>query len=235
MSLKYIGARMWGFTHSRRRQAAASLGGWGYSILIIWVAGSAPESGWTWWRGEELPPLTCLLDNNESRCVSLPFSSLQEAYSNGFPHFNHRYEISKLCYIHGWVAPPSAHLRNEPFLFTHSEHVHCRTSIKLANQLICIKGPFSCYYQRRRYSDWLRTERPRVRSSSPDRIKNFLFSTSSRPALESNKPPIQWVPVALSTGVKRQGLETDHSPSASQENMDLYIHSPIRLHGVVLN
>jgi hypothetical protein len=33
------------------------------------------------------------------------------------------------------------------------------------------------------------------------------------------------------------GVEADHSPpaSASQENMDLYIHSPIRLNGVVLN
>jgi hypothetical protein len=34
--------------------------------------------------------------------------------------------------------------------------------------------------------------------------------------------------------VKRQGCEADHSPAASAE-VDLYIHSPIRLHGVVLN
>jgi hypothetical protein len=32
---------------------------------------------------------------------------------------------------------------------------------------------------------------------------NFIFSTSSRPALRFTQPPIQWVPGALSTGVKR--------------------------------
>jgi hypothetical protein len=60
-----------------------------------------------------------------------------------------------------------------------------------------------------RYSDWLRAGRPRVRSSSPDRVLNFLFSTSSRPTLESTQPPIQWVPWALSPGVKRLGREAD--------------------------
>jgi hypothetical protein len=43
------------------------------------------------------------------------------------------------------------------------------------------------------------------RSSSPGRVKNFLFSTSSRPALGSTQPPIQWVPVGLSAG-----READH-------------------------
>jgi hypothetical protein len=68
------------------------------------------------------------------------------------------------------------------------------------------------------------------RSSSPGRIKDFLF-TSSRPALGSTQPPIQWVPEALSTGVKRPGREADRSSPASAEIMN----SPIRLHGVVLN
>jgi hypothetical protein len=39
-------------------------------------------------------------------------------------------------------------------------------------------------------------------------------------------------------GVKRPVREADHSPTASaevKENVDLYIHYPIRLHGVVLN
>jgi hypothetical protein len=35
---------------------------------------------------------------------------------------------------------------------------------------------------------------------SPGRVKNFLFSTSSSPALGSTQPPIQWVPGALSRG-----------------------------------
>jgi hypothetical protein len=47
--------------------------------------------------------------------------------------------------------------------------------------------------------------------------KNFLFSTSSRPALGSTQPPIHLAP-----GVKRPGRETGHS-------------LPIPLRGVVLN
>jgi hypothetical protein len=46
---------------------------------------------------------------------------------------------------------------------------------------------------RRRYRDWLRAERPKVRSSIPGTVKNFLFSMSSRPALGFTQPPIQWV------------------------------------------
>jgi hypothetical protein len=44
---------------------------------------------------------------------------------------------------------------------------------------------------------------------------------------------------ALSPGVKRQGLEVVHSPPTSAEvknlSIYLYIHSPMRLHGVVLS
>jgi hypothetical protein len=43
---------------------------------------------------------------------------------------------------------------------------------------------------------------------------------------------------ALSLGVQRPGREADHSPSSSaevKECMELYLHSPIRLHGVVLS
>jgi hypothetical protein len=63
--------------------------------------------------------------------------------------------------------------------------------------------------------------------------KNFLFSMSPRPALGPTQPPIQWVPVAISPGVKRPGRETDYC--RDQENVGLYIYSPVRLHGVVLN
>jgi hypothetical protein len=82
------------------------------------------------------------------------------------------------------------------------------------------------------YRDWLRAGRPRSRNSSPDREKNFLFSTSSRPALGPTQPLIQWVPGALSPGVKRPRREADHSPPCrAQEYVGLYI----RLHGIVLN
>jgi hypothetical protein len=62
----------------------------------------------------------------------------------------------------------------------------------------------------------------------------IFFSTSSRPTLGSTQPPTQWVPGALSPGVKRPGREADHSPPDSAEDLDLYIRSPMRLHGVVL-
>jgi hypothetical protein len=42
-----------------------------------------------------------------------------------------------------------------------------------------------------RYSDWLRAGRPRGRSSSPGRVKNFNFSISSKPALGFTQPPIK--------------------------------------------
>jgi hypothetical protein len=56
--------------------------------------------------------------------------------------------------------------------------------------------------ERSRYSDWLRAGRRKSRSSSPGRVKNFVFSTSSRPALGPTQPPIQWVPGIFPRGVK---------------------------------
>jgi hypothetical protein len=49
-----------------------------------------------------------------------------------------------------------------------------------------------------------------VRSSRHGRVKNFLFSTSSIPALGPTQPPIQWVQGAVSPGENQQGRETDH-------------------------
>jgi hypothetical protein len=86
--------------------------------------------------------------------------------------------------------------------------------------------------QRSRYSDWLQAGRPRDRSSSPSGGNNFLFSTSSRPALGPTQPPIQGEP-----GVKRPGREADHSPPTGAEvkKMWIYTNSLIHLHGVVVN
>jgi hypothetical protein len=66
----------------------------------------------------------------------------------------------------------------------------------------------------------------------------FLLDIVARPALGPTQPPIQWVPGALSLGVKRPGREADHSPPSTaevKECVELYLHSPIRLHGVVLS
>jgi hypothetical protein len=81
------------------------------------------------------------------------------------------------------------------------------------------------------YSDWLRTGRLRSRSSSTGRVKNFLFSMSSRPALWSTQPRTQWVPRALSPGLKLQGREADHSlptsaNSAEIKKMWIYTSTP---------
>jgi hypothetical protein len=60
---------------------------------------------------------------------------------------------------------------------------------------------------------------------SPSGIKNFLFSTSSRPGLGPTQPPIQWVPGALSPGVKPPGHEANHSPTASVEDKKMWIYT----------
>jgi hypothetical protein len=78
---------------------------------------------------------------------------------------------------------------------------------------------------RSRYSNWLRARRPSGRCSSPGRVKNFLFSTSSRPVLVPTQPIIQWVSGALSPGVKRPVREADHSPPASAEVKKMWIYT----------
>jgi hypothetical protein len=49
---------------------------------------------------------------------------------------------------------------------------------------------------------------------------------------------IQWVAGSLPLGAKRLGRESDHSPISSaevKECVELFLHSAIRLHGVVLS
>jgi hypothetical protein len=56
--------------------------------------------------------------------------------------------------------------------------------------------------------------------SSPDRVKNFHFSISFRPALGPIQPPIQCIcrgGGALSPVVKRSEREADHSLPTSAE------------------
>jgi hypothetical protein len=45
----------------------------------------------------------------------------------------------------------------------------------------------------------------------------LLLTTMSRLALGPTQPPIQWVPGALSMGVKQPGHKADHSPLSSAE------------------
>jgi hypothetical protein len=66
----------------------------------------------------------------------------------------------------------------------------------------------------------------------------IFFTTASRTALGPTQTPIQWVPGALSLGVKRPGRKADHSPTSSAEVKNAWGYTstpPIRLHGVVLS
>jgi hypothetical protein len=68
-------------------------------------------------------------------------------------------------------------------------------------------------------------------------LGSFLI-TVSRTALGPTQLPMQWVPGALSLGVKRPGREADHSPPSSAEVKNVWSYTstlPIRLHGVVLS
>jgi hypothetical protein len=94
--------------------------------------------------------------------------------------------------------------------------------------------------QRSRYSDWLRAGRQRSRSSSPGRVKNCHFSTSSTPALGPTQLPIQRAPGAVSSGVERSGSEAGLSPPTSAEVKETWVYTstlppPPCLLGVVLS
>jgi hypothetical protein len=66
-----------------------------------------------------------------------------------------------------------------------------------------------------------------------------VITSTSRPALGPTQLPIQWVPGALSLGIKRPGREADQSAppsSAEVKNAWSYNSTPtIRLHGVLLS
>jgi hypothetical protein len=68
------------------------------------------------------------------------------------------------------------------------------------------------------------------------RLGIFIFTIASRTSLGPTQLHNQWVPGALSLGVKRPGREVGPPSSAEvKEWVELYFHSPIRLHGVVLS
>jgi hypothetical protein len=56
-------------------------------------------------------------------------------------------------------------------------------------------------------------------------VGSRIFSKSSRPTLGSMQPPIQWVPRALSPGLKRPEREADHSTPASAEVKKMWIYT----------
>jgi hypothetical protein len=51
----------------------------------------------------------------------------------------------------------------------------------------------------------------------PVRAGNCSLHHRVQTALEPTQPPVQWIPGALSLGIKRLGREADHSPPSSAE------------------
>jgi hypothetical protein len=67
---------------------------------------------------------------------------------------------------------------------------------------------------------------------------NLIYDHMSRPVLGPTQLPIQWVPGALSLGIKRPEREVDNSPPSRAEVKNTWSStstSPIRLHGAVLS
>jgi hypothetical protein len=67
--------------------------------------------------------------------------------------------------------------------------------------------------------------------------QEFSFPITSRSFLGSTQPRTKLVSGALSPGIKGHGCEANRSPPTCAEDKKtcLYIHSPLRLHCLVLN
>jgi hypothetical protein len=89
------------------------------------------------------------------------------------------------------------------------------------------KLPLSIYLsyvrQRSRYSGWLRAGRPEDRSSSPGRVKNFLFSIASRPTLGSTQLPTQWIRELFHK--EESGWSVKLTPPTSAEVKKVWIYT----------
>jgi hypothetical protein len=70
----------------------------------------------------------------------------------------------------------------------------------------------------------------RVRIVKPSRVKNFLTSTVSRPAVGPTESPIEWVPGPLSPGEKWQEREADHLRPTNAEVKKMWIYRSIPLY-----
>jgi len=74
-------------------------------------------------------------------------------------------------------------------------------------------------------------------SLSGKRNEFFPLATASRQALGLTQPPIQLVPGAFSSEVKRPGREADHSPPSTAEIKNSWSDTsstpPVRVHGMV--
>jgi hypothetical protein len=94
--------------------------------------------------------------------------------------------------------------------------------VKIANRIIALSVS-------RLATGW--TAGVRLRAGT----RNFLFFTAFMPALGPTQPPIQRIPVALSSGLSGRDVKlTIHFHLVPKSRMvELYIHSPICVHGIL--
>jgi hypothetical protein len=116
-----------------------------------------------------------------------------------------------------WVAEHIPRIQSNHHSITfHQLHQHCNAG-SLSTQSaarIHVKLP---RWRRYTHCKWSFTTIEVLGFDSRQVLGIFLFTTAPRTALGPTQPPIQWVPGALSLGVKRSGREADHSHPSSAE------------------
>jgi hypothetical protein len=159
-----------------------------------------------------------LFSENESQC-SRPYNDFNQETKGSVP-------LRNMCvfYASSFWRSACAEVRLSSRQFGPTSNAWVRFTRGPYRKLTVLIKPIPIYPVSRD-SDWLRAGQQRGRSSSPCRVKNFLFSTSSRPALGPTQPHTQWVPGALSPGVKRPGREADHSPPTTTEIKKTWIYT----------
>jgi hypothetical protein len=94
----------------------------------------------------------------------------------------------------------------------------CQDVVRMSSSVLLSQTKaHDTYTNRSRDSDWLRTGRQRGRSSSPSMVKNFLFSTLSRPTLGVHPTSYPMGTGGSFPGGKAAGADADHSPPTSAE------------------
>jgi hypothetical protein len=148
---------------------------------------------------------------------------------------SHKGNARVLCHLH--KSPALVHVLGQTHPVHNSHHMSLR-SILLLSSHIRLGYPSCLFLSLSRYSVGWRTGWSGFQRSIPGEGWEF-FSSLPRPERLWGPPSlIQWVSGALSVGVKRPGCESNHSLPCSaevKESVELYLHSPICLHGAVLS